>query len=154
MRSKLNRRDIPLDSPFVRRRALAARVVSIADSLDGVVATAVELDLVVPPPIGNLVLDLHSWAARVEDGGGTRSASADATRVLALLRSMPDHQLLALLADLPWSRVDTLLDAAEPAREPRHQPRHQPQDQPRHQPQDQPRDRLDPTPPLAPRANG
>lgn len=147
MRSKLNRRDIPLDSPFVRRRALAARVVTIAESLDGVVATAVELDLLVPPPIGNLVLDLRGWAARVEDGGGTRPASADATHALALLRSMPDHQLLALLADLPWSRVDTLLDVAEPAREPRRQPwdRVDPTE---------PRDPVDPTQPLAPRANG
>ena len=116
MRSKLNRRDIPLDSPFVRRRALAARVATIADSLAGVVATAVELDLVVPPPIGNLVLDLRGWAARVEDGDGARSSSVDATHVLAYLRSMPDHQLLALLADLPWSRMDTLLDAADAAR--------------------------------------
>jgi hypothetical protein len=113
MRSKLNRRDIPLDSPFVRRRALAARVVTIADSLAGVVATAVELDLVVPPPIANLVLDLRGWAARVEDGDSARSSSVDATHILAYLRSMPDHQLLALLADLPWSRVDTLLDAAD-----------------------------------------
>jgi hypothetical protein len=121
MRSRLNRRDIPLDSPFVRRRALAARVVIIADSLDGAVATAVELDLVVPPPIGNLVLDLRGWAARLEDGGD-RSSSVDATRVLAYLRSMPDHQLLALVADLQWSRLDTLLDAANPARIPRRQP--------------------------------
>ena len=121
MRSKLNRRDIPLDSPFVRRRALAARVVTIADSLAGGVATAVELDLVVPTLIGNLVLDLRGWAARLDDLGA-RSSSVDATHVLAYLRSMPDHQLLALLADLPWSRLDTLLDAANPARAPRRQP--------------------------------
>jgi hypothetical protein len=32
--------------------------------------------------------------------------------VLAYLRGLPDQQLLALLADLPWARLDTLLDAA------------------------------------------
>jgi hypothetical protein len=116
MRSRLNRRDTPLDSPFVRRRALAARVVTIADSLAGAVSTAAELDLAVPAPIGSLVLDLRGWAARVEEGGGARPSSVDATRVLAYLRAMPDQQLLALLADLPWSRVDALLDAAEAAR--------------------------------------
>jgi hypothetical protein len=115
MRSKRNRRDIPLDSPFVRRRALAARVVTIADSLAGVVSAAAELGLVVPAPIGNLVLDLRGWAARVEDGDSARSSSVDATHLLAYLRSMPDQELLALLADLPWSRVDTLLDAADAA---------------------------------------
>src|SRR6266511_1094596 len=53
------------------------------------------------------------WAARVEHGGSTRPASVDATRVLAYLRGLSDQQLLALLAELPWTRLDALLDAVE-----------------------------------------
>jgi len=37
----------------------------------------------------------------------------DATRIIAYLRGLPDQQLLALLADLPWARLDALLDAIE-----------------------------------------
>jgi hypothetical protein len=113
MRNKPNRRDIPLDNPLLRRRALAAQVVTIADSLAGTVSSAAELDLVVPPPVSNAVHDLRGWAVRVENGGGPRSATVDAARVLAYLRGLSDQQLLALLTDLPWSRLDALLDAVE-----------------------------------------
>lgn len=116
MWNKPNRRDIPLDNPFLRRRALAAQVVTIADSLAGTFSSAAELDLVVPPPVSNAVHDLRGWAARVENGGSQRPASVDATRVLAYLRGLPDQQLLALLADMPWARLDALLDAVEVAR--------------------------------------
>jgi hypothetical protein len=116
MRNKSNRRDIPLDNPFLRRRALAAQVVTIANSLAGTVSSAAELDLAVPPPVSNAVHDLRGWAVRVESGGNARPASVDATRVIAYLRDLPDQQLLALLADLPWSRLDALLDAVEVAR--------------------------------------
>jgi hypothetical protein len=116
MRSKPNRRDIPLDNPFLRRRALAAQVVTIADSLAGTVSSAAELDLAVPPRVSNAVHDLRGWAVRVEHGGSARPASVDASRVLAYLRALPDQQLLALLADLPWSRLDALLDAVEVVR--------------------------------------
>ncbi|HZD37813.1 MAG TPA: hypothetical protein VE664_04160 [Actinomycetes bacterium] len=116
MRNKSNREDIPLDNPFLRRRALAARVMTIANSLAGTVSSAAELDLTVPPPVSNAVHDLRGWAVRVENGGGARPASVDATRVIAYLRGLPDQQLLALLAELPWSRLDALLDAVEVGR--------------------------------------
>jgi hypothetical protein len=116
MRNKSNRRDIPLDNPFLRRRALAAQVATIANSLAGTVSNAAELDLPVPPPVSNAVHDLRGWAARVESGGSARPASVDATQLIAYLRGLPDQQLLALLADLPWSRLDALLDAVEVGR--------------------------------------
>jgi hypothetical protein len=113
MWNKPTRRDIPLDNPFLRRRALAAQVATIADSLAGTVSSATELNLAVPPPVSNAVHDLRGWAARVERGGSTHPASVDATRVLAYLRGLSDQQLLALLAELPWTRLDALLDAVE-----------------------------------------
>ena len=113
MRTNVNRPETLLDNPFLRRRALAARVVTIADSLAGAISSAAELDLAVPAPVGNAVHDLRGWAGRVENGGSVRSTSVDATRLLAHLRDLPDQQLLALLADLPWSRLDALLDAVE-----------------------------------------
>jgi hypothetical protein len=118
MWNKPNRRDKPLDNPFLRRRALAVQVATIADSLAGTVSSAAELDLAVPPPVSNAVHDLRGWAARVENGGSARPASVDASRVLAYLRDLPDQQLLALLADLPWSRLDALLDAVDVRRPP------------------------------------
>jgi hypothetical protein len=113
MRNKRNRRNTALDNSFLRRRALAAKVVSIANSLAGTVSSAAELDLAVPPPVSNAIHDLRGWAVRVENGGSARPASVDATRVLAYLRDLPDQQVLALLAELPWSRMDALLDAVE-----------------------------------------
>jgi hypothetical protein len=123
MWNKPNRRDIHLDNPLLRRRALAAQVVTLADSLAGTVSSATELNLVVPPPVSNAVHDLRGWAARVQEGGNGRPASVDATRLLAYLRDLPDQQLLALLADLPWSRLDALLDAVNVARPPSRQAR-------------------------------
>jgi hypothetical protein len=116
MRSKSNREDIPLDNPFLRRRALAARVMTIANSLAGTVYSAAELDLAVPPPVSNAVHDLRGWAVRVENGRSARPAAVDATRLITYLRGLPDQQLLALLADLPWSRLDALLDAVQAGR--------------------------------------
>jgi hypothetical protein len=121
VRNKSDRNDIPLDNPFLRRRALAAQVATIADSLAGTVSSAAELDLAVPPPVSNAIHDLRSWAVRVEHGAGGRPHSVDATRVLAYLRGLSDQQLLALLADLPWARLDALLDAVELTR-PRERP--------------------------------
>ena len=118
MRNKPDRNDIPLDSPFLRRRALAARVVTIADSLAGAVSSAAELDLAVPSPVSNAIHDLRSWAVRVQHGAGGRPHSVDATHLLAYLRGLSDQQLLALLGDLPWSRLDALLDAVELTRRP------------------------------------
>ena len=123
MRSKANRIDIPLDSPFVRRRALAARVTTIANSLDGAIASAGELDLAVPPAISNAVHDLRGWAVRVQEGGSVRQASVDAARVLAYLRDLSDQQLLALVADLPWARMDAILDAVDARADLREAPR-------------------------------
>jgi hypothetical protein len=40
-----------------------------------------------------------------------RPTTIDATSLLAYIRGLPDQQLLALLADLPWARLDALLDA-------------------------------------------
>jgi hypothetical protein len=113
VRNKPVRNDIPLDNPFLRRRALAAQVATIADSLAGTVSSAAELQLAVPPPVSNAIHDLRSWAVRVEHGRAARPVSVDATRLLAYLRGLPDHQLLALLADLPWPRLDALLDAVD-----------------------------------------
>jgi hypothetical protein len=122
VRNKPDRNDIPLDNPFLRRRALAAQVVTLADSLAGTVSSATKLDLSVPPPVSNAVHDLRGWAVRVEHGGGARPHSVDATRLLAYLRGLSDQQLLALLADLPWSRLDALLDAVNVARPPERPP--------------------------------
>jgi hypothetical protein len=47
----------------------------------------------------------------VFDDTTARPTAVDATRLLAHIRSLPDRQLLALLADLPWPRLDALLDA-------------------------------------------
>lgn len=113
MRNKPARNDIPLDNPFLRRRALAAQVASIADSLAGSVSSAAELELTVPPPVSNAIHDLRSWAVRIQNGQAARPVSVDATRLLAYLRDLPDHQLLALLADLPWPRLDALLDSVD-----------------------------------------
>jgi hypothetical protein len=123
MRSKSNRRDIPLDNPFLRRRALAAQVVTIADSLAGTVSSAAELDLAVPPRVSNAVHDLRGWAVRVQEGGSVRQASVDAARVLAYLRDLSDQQLLALVADLPWARMDAILDAVDARADLREAPR-------------------------------
>jgi hypothetical protein len=91
--------------------SLAAQVAGLADSLSQVLGEAASRGMVVPPPISNSVHDLRGWAARIDQGTATPTVAVDATRLLAYLRGLPDHQLLALLADLPWARLDTLLDA-------------------------------------------
>jgi hypothetical protein len=102
-------------SPEAARRALAEHMVRIADTLAHAIGHAARLDLPIPPPIGNAVHDLRGWAARLHHPGSARPAGANAARIIAYIRGLPDHQLLALLADLPWARLDTLLDAtAEP----------------------------------------
>jgi len=103
--------------------SLAAQVAGLADSLTDVLNQAVARSLVVPPPISNCVHDLRGWACRIDQGMAGQPAAVDAARVLAYLRSLPDHQLLALLADLPWGRLDVLLDAVNATPSPTPPPR-------------------------------
>jgi hypothetical protein len=92
--------------------SLAGQITGLADALVGVLDQATRRGLLVPPVISNSVHDLRGWAARVDQATTfTRPAAVDATRLLGYLRGLPDQQLLALLADLPWARLDTLLDA-------------------------------------------
>ncbi|HEX9362330.1 MAG TPA: hypothetical protein VGA47_00920 [Candidatus Dormibacteraeota bacterium] len=91
--------------------SLAAQIAGLADALVEVLDQAATRGLVVPPAITNGVHELRGWAFRVNQGTASRPAAVDATRLLAYLRGLPDQQLLALLADLPWTRLDTLLDA-------------------------------------------
>ncbi len=63
----------------------------------------------------------RGWAHRINQGtAATRPAVVDATRVLVYLRGLPDHQVMALLADLPWARLDALLDAVNATAPPSH----------------------------------
>ncbi len=89
----------------------APHIIAIADSLTQLLSEAATRNLLIPPPISNSVHDLRGWAARISQGTAVRPTAVDATRLLAYLRGLPDHQLLALLADLPWTRLDALLDA-------------------------------------------
>ncbi len=91
--------------------SLAAQIVGLADALVEVLDQAAARSLLVPPAITNGVHELRGWAVRVDQGTAARPAAVDATRLLAYLRGLPDQQLLALLADLPWARLDMLLDA-------------------------------------------
>jgi hypothetical protein len=91
--------------------SLAAQVAGLADSLSQVLGEAASLGMVVPPPISNSVHDLRGWACRIDQGMAGQPVAVDAARLLGYLRGLPDHQLLALLADLPWARLDVLLDA-------------------------------------------
>jgi hypothetical protein len=91
--------------------SLAEQIAGIADTLTQVLGEAATRNLAVPPPISNSVHDLRGWAFRIEQRTATAPAAVDATRLLAYLRGLPDQQLLALLADLPWARLDALLDA-------------------------------------------
>jgi hypothetical protein len=97
--------------PATRRDGLAARITALADDLASVIDDAADLRLVAPTAVTNTVLDLRAWSVRVLDDHTTRPTAVDATRLLAHVRALPDRQLLALLGDLPWSRLDTLLDA-------------------------------------------
>jgi hypothetical protein len=91
--------------------SLAGQIAGIADTLTQLLGEAATRNLAVPPPISNSVHELRGWAFRIEQGTATHAAAVDATRLLAYLRGLPDQQLLALLADLPWTRLDVLLDA-------------------------------------------
>jgi hypothetical protein len=95
----------------VDRSGLGQRITVIADDLAAVVSEAADLRLAVPTPVTNAVLDLRGWSARVVHKSTTQATTVDATRLLAYIRTLPDRQLLALLADLPWPRLDALLDA-------------------------------------------
>jgi hypothetical protein len=97
--------------PPVDRSGLGQRITVIADDLAAVVSEAADLRLAVPTPVTNAVLDLRGWSARVVHESTTQATTVDATRLLAYIRTLPDRQLLALLADLPWPRLDALLDA-------------------------------------------
>jgi hypothetical protein len=92
---------------------LADQLLGIADSLDHTLNQAATRDLAIPPAITNSIHDLRGWACRMTQGSTTATATVavDANRLLRYLRGLPDHQLLALLADLPWARLDVLLDA-------------------------------------------
>jgi hypothetical protein len=91
--------------------SLARQLASLADTLTDLLNQAAGRGLAIPPPISNSVHDLRGWAYRLDQGTATRPAAVDATHVLAYLRGLTDPQLLALIADLPWARLDTLLDA-------------------------------------------
>jgi hypothetical protein len=93
--------------------SLAEQLLAVADTLTQLLERAAALDLAIPPPIANTVHDLRGWAARISYGTATGAGVVDTTRVLAYLRGLPDQQLLAVLADLPWSRLDALLDAVQ-----------------------------------------
>lgn len=104
---------------------LADQLLGIADSLTDVLNQAAARSLVVPPPISNSVHDLRGWSHRITHGTTAATVAVDANRLLRYLRGLPDHQLLALLTDLPWARLDVLLDAvnattSQPQRVPRH----------------------------------
>jgi hypothetical protein len=97
--------------PHARRSSLAERIATLADDLAAVIDDAAELRLMAPTPVTNAVLDLRAWSTRVLDDSTNRPTAVDATRLLAYVRTLADRQLLALLADLPWPRLDVLLDA-------------------------------------------
>jgi hypothetical protein len=105
------RQPIARPRPEVRRSGLAERIATLANDLAAVIDDAAELRLLAPTPITNGVLDLRAWSARLFDNSTPRPTTVDATRLLAYVRELPDRQLLALLADLPWPRLDALLDA-------------------------------------------
>jgi hypothetical protein len=92
---------------------LAEQILAAADTLTQLLERAAALHQPIPPPVANTVHDLRGWAARIGYGTTAGPAAADAGRLLAYLRSLPDQQLLAVLADLPWSRLDALLDAIQ-----------------------------------------
>jgi hypothetical protein len=96
--------------PIATSDTFADRISGIADSLTQLLSEAATRNLMTPPPISNSVHDLRGWAACIRQGSAVRPTVVDATRLLAYLRGLSDHQLLALLAELPWSRLDVLLD--------------------------------------------
>ncbi len=112
------------------RADLIAEIGSTADALASVLAVAATLDLAAPPAVANAIHDLRGWAARLQHAPTRPPTQVNAARLIAYLRNLPDEQLLALVADLPWNRLDTLLDAAStpqptgiPSASPEHEPR-------------------------------
>ena len=105
------RRAFARPRPATRRAGFAARITAVADDLAAIIDDAADLRLGTPSPVTNAVLDLRAWSARVFDDRAACPTAVDATRLLAHIRGLPDAQLLALLADLPWPRLDALLDA-------------------------------------------
>ena len=99
--------------PQAHHSGLAERIATLANELAVVIDDAHQFRLAAPTPISNAVLDLRAWSARLFDDSTTRPTTVDATGLLAYIRGLPDQRLLALLADLPWARLDTLLDAIE-----------------------------------------
>src|SRR6266511_2351366 len=100
---------------------IAQQILGIADTLTQILDQAAARSLAIPPSISNSVHDLRGWAHRINQGtAATRPAVVDATRVLVYLRGLPDHQVMALLADLPWARLDALLDAVNATAPPSH----------------------------------
>jgi hypothetical protein len=119
------------------RADLVVQIGSAADPLASVLAAAADLDLATPPAVSNAIHGLRGWAARLQHAPTTRPTQINAARLIAYLRDLPDHQLLALLADLPWSRLDTLLDAVstpQPTRTPTANRQHQHRPRPTHLP--------------------
>jgi hypothetical protein len=98
------------------KHSLAGQVIGVADALADVLDQAAMRSLAIPIPISNTVHELRGWALRIDQRTAGRPVDVDATRLLAYLRGLPDHQLLALLADLPWGRLDALLDAVNSVR--------------------------------------
>jgi hypothetical protein len=98
--------------PASRPSGLADQLLGIADKLSQLLDHAATQRLAIPPPVVNSVHELRGWAYRIGYGAAGGPAAVDATRLLAYLRGLPDQQLLALLADLPWARLDALMDAA------------------------------------------
>jgi hypothetical protein len=94
---------------------LAQRIATIADDLAAAIDDAAELGLIPPTAVTNAVLDLRAWSARAFDDSTARRTAIDATALLTYVRTLRDRQLLALLADLPWPRLDALLDAVNDA---------------------------------------
>jgi hypothetical protein len=54
------------DDPIRRRRALAARVATLAGSVEIAVAGATELGCRIPPAVFNMPPELRQWAAAIE----------------------------------------------------------------------------------------
>ena len=115
------RRRITGRRPLGGLDGFAEQILAIADSLAELLDEAALRSLISPPPISNSIHDLRGWAGRINQSAVTRPAAVDATRLLAYLRELSDHELLALVAELPWARLDILLDAvgATPSPHPR-----------------------------------
>lgn len=104
--------------PIADRGHLAQQSLGLADALTHLLRDAAALHLPTPPAVANTVHDLRGWACRISDGTAAGPVAVDTTRIIAYLRGLPDQQLLALLADLPWSRLDALLDAVQMPEQP------------------------------------